>query len=662
MMIRIDTQLRPADPLPDALDTPARPKDGFTSILSSSLSTLAAEAAMAVPLPANHGDDSEPGPEGDPSYSAGEFSVGPGPKPAEPAQATPAGIVPASGFMIPAGAEVEAPPAERRPMQSGRAEEDALVTAPSTAAVATRIGEAGHLTKGTVAPLAPRNRAPAVQPEPGSHPAPHQGVLPLPAPRAYVSIPERMGAAHLVPARLDALAAPDAPDMQPVPATIPTDGMQSSCAPGPARLGTMENLSPPPASEQGEGSRGAPLSCISRTSALAVSLDARDGESAAMLEPAKSAASWVVARSILCDGREAAVQIGRTGDALVLSETPASGTRPGEIATEPAVAGEPGRAPSPMKTEVRAAGDNDPEIRYELPEPELHEARLRQLPMAAHLEGTSRRIDPPGPSPEADGEDLPPLGDNLQKSQGLRPRESGVQSGENRGENRTSGISQQEQPAQRVMIATPTTRWKGPDADSSSPATAAVSRQNPTATPAQIQNAGEGSSLPQTIAAQAAARVPPSLSDADLALHLAERIRSQISGDGDRIYIQLKPELLGRIEIKAESTGDGLSAKIFTESGAVKQYLESHLFILRESLAESGFRIDRIDVQIQADLGQRSSHFPDQGSGSGTPKGHGAPDSAGEAPAAPGISSETLVLDPATFLYLRPDVTFYTIA
>ncbi len=107
----------------------------------------------------------------------------------------------------------------------------------------------------------------------------------------------------------------------------------------------------------------------------------------------------------------------------------------------------------------------------------------------------------------------------------------------------------------------------------------------------------------------------PSRSE-ELIHKLAERIQVQLRDGKGEIRIQLKPDNLGSLEIRAESGSNGVIARITAESGSVKNYLENNLNLLQQSLQDQGLKIDRIQVNIQDALDSQST------SGQSTQFGH----------------------------------------
>jgi hypothetical protein len=82
----------------------------------------------------------------------------------------------------------------------------------------------------------------------------------------------------------------------------------------------------------------------------------------------------------------------------------------------------------------------------------------------------------------------------------------------------------------------------------------------------------------------------------DLYLRLAEQMYLQVREGKSAMRIQLRPDVLGRLEIKAESTAAGLTATIVAETHGVKNFLEQNLHNLYRSLQDLGLKVDRILV------------------------------------------------------------------
>ncbi len=191
---------------------------------------------------------------------------------------------------------------------------------------------------------------------------------------------------------------------------------------------------------------------------------------------------------------------------------------------------------------------------------------------------------------------------------------------------------------------------------------------------AHIVNKAQASepSVPFSLAHKAAdmpTSVPSPSSDAvlirsALLFEVAERITMAARGSMREVTIQLKPDHLGRISLTAQSVADGLIARITTESASVKQFLESSLPALQQSLQEQGLKVHHIDV-----LTQQRSDLQNPGSLGQQRPGHAhqeqeSPGQTGIAETALGQASSAaseLLVDPWTLAALYPHSTFHTV-
>jgi flagellar hook-length control protein FliK len=157
-------------------------------------------------------------------------------------------------------------------------------------------------------------------------------------------------------------------------------------------------------------------------------------------------------------------------------------------------------------------------------------------------------------------------------------------------------------------------------------------------------------------------QAPPEIASQprEFIIQLAERIQVQLRDGKGEIRIQLKPDGLGHLEIRAENTVHGVVARIVAESGSVKNYLETNLHSLQQSLQDQGLRVDRIQVTVQEGFVSHSfsGHASESGhSGSGH-QGRGTVRLADMSENYP----EELTVDPATWIGLNPNGRFHTVA
>ncbi len=157
---------------------------------------------------------------------------------------------------------------------------------------------------------------------------------------------------------------------------------------------------------------------------------------------------------------------------------------------------------------------------------------------------------------------------------------------------------------------------------------------------------------------------PSSPRPAEFVYQLADRIQTQLQAGQGEVRIQLKPEHLGNLEIRAENGVSGIVARIAAESGGVKQFLESNIHTLQQSLQEQGLKVDRIDVVLQAGLDARQSGNAQQqpgqtGNGQSGSNSHGGNNGGRSASTHP---QDEILVDSITAMVLGPHSTFHTIA
>jgi flagellar hook-length control protein FliK len=156
----------------------------------------------------------------------------------------------------------------------------------------------------------------------------------------------------------------------------------------------------------------------------------------------------------------------------------------------------------------------------------------------------------------------------------------------------------------------------------------------------------------------------PTSNGPELYFQLADQIRIQLRDGKGEIRIQLKPDGLGRLEIRVENTAQGVLARISTDSGPVKSYLENNLQLLQQTLQDQGLKIDRIHIIVQDAFDpQSSSGFTAQFGHAGSGQNGKEPQlSSGKTSASNMNPIDETGLDPASWLALNPSSSFYTVA
>ena len=173
---------------------------------------------------------------------------------------------------------------------------------------------------------------------------------------------------------------------------------------------------------------------------------------------------------------------------------------------------------------------------------------------------------------------------------------------------------------------------------------------------------GPVASEKREIPVQASAQVSGSR-NSEFFLQIAEKFQMLVRNGNGEIHIQLRPENLGRLDIRAEAGANGVLARIVTESSSVKSYLESNLHALQQSFQEQGLKVERIDVLVHEGFDARNPAAHQQHSGNNGSSNPQA-DSSVVTPAGAqrAAMQDEILVDPMTLVYLGPNSTFHTTA
>ena len=145
---------------------------------------------------------------------------------------------------------------------------------------------------------------------------------------------------------------------------------------------------------------------------------------------------------------------------------------------------------------------------------------------------------------------------------------------------------------------------------------------------------------------------------------VADHIRLQIRNESGEIRVQLKPEFLGHLEIRAETGANGIVARIAASSENVKAFLETNLPVLQHSLQSQGLRVEKIEIIVHDGFGSTQTSAQQQSSGHNGGESPGEPShSSGTASQASGVpGSDARTPDMAALPQLGPNSTFHAIA
>ena len=89
-----------------------------------------------------------------------------------------------------------------------------------------------------------------------------------------------------------------------------------------------------------------------------------------------------------------------------------------------------------------------------------------------------------------------------------------------------------------------------------------------------------------------------SLNPLDLIEQIAQNVRVNLSQESSSMEMQLNPENLGRIYLQVSAREGTVHATIAAQNEAVKVALEAQVAELRESLNQSGVKVDAVEVTV----------------------------------------------------------------
>jgi flagellar hook-length control protein FliK len=84
----------------------------------------------------------------------------------------------------------------------------------------------------------------------------------------------------------------------------------------------------------------------------------------------------------------------------------------------------------------------------------------------------------------------------------------------------------------------------------------------------------------------------------ELFSQIVEHAKVVVNNGGSEMEINLKPEHLGKLQLKVTIENDVVTAKFFAESQQVKEIIESNLSQLKRNLQENGMQVDTIMVSV----------------------------------------------------------------
>ena len=113
-------------------------------------------------------------------------------------------------------------------------------------------------------------------------------------------------------------------------------------------------------------------------------------------------------------------------------------------------------------------------------------------------------------------------------------------------------------------------------------------------------------------------KMPQTVKPSDLINQVVEQAKVVIGHDKTEMVIHLKPDHLGKLELKVVTEQGIVAAKFIAESQQVKEIIETNMQQLKDSLQKQGINIDGVSVQVGQDKKNeyQSSSYANKSNGS----------------------------------------------
>ena len=153
--------------------------------------------------------------------------------------------------------------------------------------------------------------------------------------------------------------------------------------------------------------------------------------------------------------------------------------------------------------------------------------------------------------------------------------------------------------------------WAGPE---SSARAAKETRLEEGAAAAQSRSASlPGPGSHQNWVKAAGTQGTPPFPEHLLPAHVLSQVSKQVSRallSGDQtIRLHLNPPQLGALKVQLKWNQDNLKIEMITDRHPVKEILLSSVAELKQALGEQGFRVDKMEVQVEESFGRNLSPF-----------------------------------------------------
>lgn len=95
--------------------------------------------------------------------------------------------------------------------------------------------------------------------------------------------------------------------------------------------------------------------------------------------------------------------------------------------------------------------------------------------------------------------------------------------------------------------------------------------------------------------------IPQQIKGTEVLKQVVEQAKVLLGQDKSEMVIQLKPDHLGKLELKVVTEQGIVAAKFIAENQRVKEVIETNMQMLKDSLQKQGIAVDSINVQVGQD-------------------------------------------------------------
>lgn len=99
------------------------------------------------------------------------------------------------------------------------------------------------------------------------------------------------------------------------------------------------------------------------------------------------------------------------------------------------------------------------------------------------------------------------------------------------------------------------------------------------------------------------------ISPQDIMEQMVEHIKLNVSDNTSEINLQLKPDHLGKLDLKIVTERGIVTAQFIAENQAVKEIIESNFNQLRDVLQEQGLKVENLEVFVKQEFQNQHSHL-----------------------------------------------------